>query len=85
VKQNPTVRSKKGWLRLFNTSEVSLLISETMTQIWTEDDRLPGVEIAANFYRLTYCENKKAKIQQVFIQYSIERCSLTLIEKKHIF
>jgi hypothetical protein len=56
-----------------------------MTQIWTEDDRLPGVEIAANIYWLTYSENKKAKIQQVFIQYSRERRSLTLIKKRHIF
>jgi hypothetical protein len=55
-----------------------------MTQICTEDDRLPGVETAANFYRLTYSENKKAKIQHV-IHYSRERHSLTLIEKRHIF
>jgi hypothetical protein len=54
-----------------------------MTQIWTEDDRLPGVEIAANFYRLTYSENKKAKIQHVI--HSRERPSVTLIKKRHIF
>jgi len=83
VKQNPTVGSKKGWLRLFNVSEVFFLISETMTQIQTEDNRLPGVEMAASFYRLTYCENKKAKIPLVFIHYSRERCTLIPIKKRH--
>jgi hypothetical protein len=60
VKQNTTVGKKKGWLRLFNISEVFFLIFETMTHIWSEADSLPGLEIAAKFYRLTYSENKKA-------------------------
>jgi hypothetical protein len=31
----------KVWLMLFNISNIFFLISETMTQIWTEADRLP--------------------------------------------
>jgi hypothetical protein len=73
--------NNKAWLRIFNTSKVFFLASQTMAQIQTQAHGLTGVENGATCSKFLYSENKKPNSSCLWIHSSVEVGSLAFMKK----